>query len=204
MARRKAGDEGAGGDTHADRARELDGAGRGDAAPGNGGSRLAPVPADDDARLDGLLPLGISPLASRGVGRPKGAQNKRSKTVADYVVKRFGDPLEAAASVAGRPLADLVEDLRKIASDKGTKLGATVMDIARWQQEIRRDMLPYIHAKRAPVGADGEPVEPPTFHFHNWPQPAGYQEGAKPRSVEDIVDVTLHEENQGLSDDGEG
>lgn len=212
MGRRKSGDRDADRGTHEGAPRASAGgklAGGADRevqpAPAKGGSRAAPVPVDDDARLDGLLPLGISPLTQKGAGRPKGARNKRSETMADYIVRRYGDPLEASASIAALSPRELIQELRAIASDCGTKLGASVMEIIRWQQDIRRDVLPYVHAKRAPVGADGETVEPPTFHFHGWQGPtAGHPEGAKPRSVEDIVDVTpnpRHEENQGVSDD---
>lgn len=118
------------------------------------------VVAADDQRLDGLLPLGVSPLAPRGAGRPVGAKNRRSDLVAQYLVDRFGDPLTATMSIAGRPLVELVRELRIVASDCGLKLGATVMDIARWQQQCRADVLPYIHAKRAPETAKGDPVVP--------------------------------------------
>lgn len=124
-----------------------------------GSSELAGVPAvvaADDQRHDGLLPLGVSPLAPRGAGRPVGAKNRRSDLVAQYLVDRFGDPLTATMSIAGRPLVELVRELRIVASDCGLKLGMTVGDIARWQQQCRADVLPYIHAKRAPETAKGE------------------------------------------------
>jgi hypothetical protein len=110
--------------------------------------------------LDDLLPLGVSPLAPRGRGRPNGSKNRRTDLVAEYLVERFGDPLTATMSVAGRPLRDLVTELRMVASDCGMKLGATVMDIARWQQQCRVDALPYIHAKRAQETSKGDPVLP--------------------------------------------
>lgn len=115
---------------------------------------------DEDRRLDGLLPLGSSPLAPRGRGRPQGAKNRRTDLVAQYLVDRFGDPLTASMAISGRPLRELVTELRMIASDCGLKLGASVMDIARWQQQCRAEALPYIHAKRAPETAKGDPVVP--------------------------------------------
>lgn len=127
------------------------------------GGDLLPLLGDEhaeDERLDGLLPIGISPLARRGPGRPVGAKNRRTDLVAQYLVDRFGDPLTASMSVAGMPLRDLVRELRMVASDCGLKLGATVMDIARYQRECRVDALPYIHAKRAPETARGDPVTP--------------------------------------------
>lgn len=122
-----------------------------------------PLPADDradDQRLDGLLPFAISPLAATGPGRPKGAKNRRTDLVASYLVERFGDPLTATMATAGMPLRDLVQELRKVASDVGMKLGGSVMDVARFQRDCRNDALPYIHAKRAPETHKGDPVVP--------------------------------------------
>lgn len=122
------------------------------------------LPADqadpDDARLDGILPLGISPLAPRGVGRPKGAKNRRTDLVAAYLVERFGDPLTATMSIVGMPVDQLIEKLRTVASDRGMKLGASVMDIVRFQHQCAVDALPYIHAKRAAETFAGDPVLP--------------------------------------------
>lgn len=134
--------------------------GGGQARPAGGDRPLPAVAGDDDRRLDELLPIGISPLAPAGPGRPKGARNRRTDLVAQYLVDRFGDPLTAAMSVAGRPLGELIRELRVLASDHGLKLGGTVMDIARFQQQCRADALPYIHAKRAPETHKGDPVVP--------------------------------------------
>ncbi|OKO67577.1 hypothetical protein AC629_42635 [Bradyrhizobium sp. NAS80.1] len=139
----------------------VEGTHAGRARGGEASSGAVPAPLDQaDKRLDDLLPLGISPLAPRGPGRPQGAKNRRTDLVAQYLVDRFGDPLTASMSIAGRPLRELVTELRTIASDCGMKLGASVMDIARWQQQCRADALPYIHAKRAPETAKGDPVVP--------------------------------------------
>jgi hypothetical protein len=133
-----------------------------DLAPaGSASAGALPAAGDgEDQRLDGLLPLGSSPLAPRGRGRPQGAKNRRTDLVAQYLVDRFGDPLTASMSIGGRPLRELVRELREVASDCGMKLGASVMDIARWQQQCRAEALPYIHAKRAPETAKGDPVVP--------------------------------------------
>lgn len=63
-------------------------------------------------------------------------------------------------ATAGMPLRDLITELRKIASDVGMKLGGSVMDVARFQRECRNDAMSYIHAKRAPETAKGDPVVP--------------------------------------------
>ena len=134
-------------------------------------SAASSLPGDEDKRLDDLLPLGISPLAPRGPGRPQGAKNRRTDLVASYLVDRFGDPLTAAMATASMPLRDLVRELREVASDVGMKLGATVMDVARFQRDCRNDTLPFIHAKRAPETAKGDPVVPiiglSRFEQHN-------------------------------------
>lgn len=135
-------------------------------AAGGGARDLAPAQSAAEAeenRLDALLPLGPSPIAARGAGkagRPVGAKNRRTDLVAQYLVDRFGDPLTASMAIAGKPLPELVKDLRIVASDCGLKLGGTVMDILRFQRDCRNDALPYIHAKRAPETAKGDPVVP--------------------------------------------
>lgn len=161
-------------------------AGQAPARSGGGAVEIAGVPGDSDQRADGLLPLGFSPLATKGPGRPKGAKNRRTDLVAEYLVDRFGDPLTATMSIAGRPLVELVRELRMVASDCGLKLGATVMDIARWQEQCRVDVRPYIHAKRAPETAKGDPVVPiigiGRFEQHNTTVNVGA------RSIEDALD----------------
>jgi hypothetical protein len=154
---------------------------------GSGEGAIVPASGQaEDQRLDGLMPLGISPLAIRGVGRPAGAKNRRTDLVASYLVERFGDPLTATMSVAGRSLRDLVTELRTVASDCGMKLGASVMDIARWQQQCRIDALPYMHAKRAPETVKGEVVVPiigiGRFEQHNTTVNVGA------RSLEDALE----------------
>lgn len=157
----------------------------------------------EDQRLDGLLPLGPSPLSARvagKAGRPVGAKNRRTDLVAQYLVDRFGDPLTASMATAGKPLKELVKELRIVASDCGLKLGATVMDIARFQRDCRNDALPYIHAKRAPETAKGDPVVPVIGigrfeQVNNTVVVAG-------QSLEDAIEARakIIESDQGLSD----
>lgn len=47
--------------------------------------------------------------ADRGVGRPAGSGNKRTQALAKLVVHKFGDPVEALASIYSMPLDQLCE-----------------------------------------------------------------------------------------------
>lgn len=193
MTEPKRGDLSAAVGTHAD-------LGAADADENSDVGSLPGVMNADDQRLDGLLPIAISPLTTRGRGRPSGAKNRRTDIVASYLVERFGDPLTASMATASMPLRDLVTELRKVASDCGLKLGASVMDIARFQRECRNDALPYIHAKRAPETFKGDPVVPiigiGSFHQHTT-----VMAGAA-RSMEDVIDGTVNksEPDQSVSE----
>lgn len=152
---------------------------------------LVALPGGSADADDGVMPLGIVPTRKRVRGRPLGATNRRTKEAADYLVEKFGDPLAASGYVAGMDLPDLCRAMRTIASDVGLKLGATVMDIARFQRECRNDVLPYVHAKRAQETETGEVVVP-IVAFGRFEAAAGGGEG---RSIEDVIDVTPVERN---------
>lgn len=128
------------------------------------GGQLPLLPEPSQAEGDALLPIApaaISKAAATGKGgRPLGARNRRTDLVAQYVVDRYGDPLEAHMAVGMMPLKDLVTLLRSAASDVGLKLGMSLGDIVRFQKDCRDAALPYIHAKRAPEDQKGEPVAP--------------------------------------------
>lgn len=123
----------------------------------------SPLPASAEPRdqaADGMLPLAIPESARRGPGRPKGSSNIRTNAVFEIAVSRYGDPLIAEVAIGNMPIRDLIRDLREVASDCGIKLGATVMDVAKFQAECRRNALPYGHAKRAATDEKGDPVVP--------------------------------------------
>lgn len=155
--------------------------------------------SDEAARLDGALPLGVSRAASRGPGRPAGARNRRTAAVAEYLVRRYGDPLEGAVSIGMRPLRELIEDLKAIAEAEGLPLGGSVMEIARFQAACREAALPYLHAKRAPEDDKGTPVTPVFAFVERGSAPAPQGRGG--RSIDDapVIDVTP-QRNQGLSE----
>jgi hypothetical protein len=75
-----------------------------------------PAMLPDPTQLELLRgPDGALPRAAihrvRGVGRPPGAKNKRSKRVADYFVAKYGDPLDVLGQLMNTPLRQLVEVL---------------------------------------------------------------------------------------------
>lgn len=117
----------------------------------------APAGADD---FPALLPLAIPESARRGAGRPVNSPNIRTNRTFQIAAAKYGDPLIAEVAIGNMPLRDLITEMRKVASDCGLKLGASVMDLARFQAECRRSALPYGHAKRAPVNEVGETVPP--------------------------------------------
>jgi hypothetical protein len=64
---------------------------------------------------DGRLPTDIfrrmRENADRGVGRPAGAGNRKTKELAKLIVHKYGDPVEAMASIYSKPLDQLCEML---------------------------------------------------------------------------------------------
>lgn len=188
------------GDTHAAGAGER---GPSSAAPGaiepaRPGGISAGAPGGVIARA---LPEGAASgteiAPKRGKGRPPGATNIRDTETAKALVDQYGDPLEADVAIGNADLGGLVTLLRTIASDRGLKLGGTVMDIARWQADCRRNAMPYVRSKRAPVNEKGETV-PPIIGL-------GRAEGAilGGRSIEDVVDAEVLAD-QGDSEAGGG
>jgi hypothetical protein len=110
--------------------------------------------------LDDMLPLAIPSHGRRGAGRPVGAVNVRTNKTFQAAISRCGDPLIASIAWGNMDTRDLIVEMRKIASDCGIKLGATVMDVVRFQEQCRAAALPYGHAKRAAVNEAGHDVTP--------------------------------------------
>lgn len=113
----------------------------------------------EDGQQD-LLPMAAPEPTRRGPGKPKGAVNIRTNQTFQVAVSRYGDPLIGSIAIGNMQTKELITWLRTLASDCGLKLGATVMDVVRFQEECRRNAMPYGHAKRAAVDEQGSPVVP--------------------------------------------
>lgn len=158
----------------------------------------------DELGLDDLLPMAIPETARRGAGRPAGARNIRTELTARAAIGRYGDPLMATVALGNMPLDALVTWLRTTASDCGMRVGKDVgvFDLLKFQEECRRNALPYLHAKRASTDEKGDPV-PPTVLAIGTFQQTNVQVNAGARSIEDVVDnqmVIEHEEDKSHDD----
>jgi hypothetical protein len=128
-------------------------------AAGRAAAMLGPLEPQTVA-VDEFLPLAIPEAGRRGPGRPQGAANIRTNTTFQVAISRYGDPLIATVAWGNMPTRELIRELRTIAADCGLQLGATVMDVVRFQEECRRNAMPFGHAKRASVDGRGDPVLP--------------------------------------------
>jgi hypothetical protein len=63
----------------------------------------------EDGRLPSDIFRRMRENAERGVGRPAGSGNKRTQALAKLIVHKFGDPVEAMASIYSMPLDQLCE-----------------------------------------------------------------------------------------------
>jgi hypothetical protein len=64
---------------------------------------------DDEGKLPHDIFRRMRENAERGVGRPAGSGNKRTAVLAKLIVHKFGDPVEALASIYAMPLDQLCE-----------------------------------------------------------------------------------------------
>lgn len=153
----------------------------------------------DPRRVPDQAARGVSISPQRVRGRPAGAANLKDTAIAAALVAKYGDPLEADVAIGAMPLGDLITLLRCIASDRGLKLGATVMDIARLQHDCRKAAMPFLHSKRATVDDKGNPVLP----IIGIGKVGTLNLGGSGRSIEDIVDAENVTIIQGDSNEAE-
>lgn len=76
---------------------------------------------------------------NRGRGRPKGAKNKKSAALREYLAARYGNPVCLL-------MARAVADVHAVAS----QLGADPIDIWKEQNDILKAVLPYVMEKMTP------------------------------------------------------
>ena len=76
----------------------------------------------------------------RGRGRPPGAKNKRTKKVADYIVAKFGDPVDVLGALTTTPLRTLVDVLMEAdgGAEHRDKLTEMVEEAVSAIKDLRR------------------------------------------------------------------
>ena len=82
--------------------------------------------------------------ARRGPGRPRGAMNKRTAKVRDYLLSRYVHPAEALAQAYSRPVDVLA-----------VELGCSKLEAFQAQMRAAAELLPYIESKM-PVAVSGD------------------------------------------------
>lgn len=143
----------------ADLARDVDSAGAHARAAHTAatGEQLALL--DDERATEARMPLPEPPgAAARPAGRPAGAQNVRTRVVADYYLHRYGDPLEALLRLGMRPVSDLVGELQGVADATGVRLigkNQSLKDLVQVQMHALEAALPYLR-QRMPLAVDVE------------------------------------------------
>lgn len=113
-----------------------------------------------EAANDAKMPMNEAGGADSGgrAGRPKGAQNVRTRVVADYYLRRYGDPLEAALRMAMRPIGDFVKELKQIATETGVPLlgkNQSLVNLVGLQTQALDAALPYLR-QRMPLAIDAQ------------------------------------------------
>lgn len=137
----------------------------------------------DDQRLDQAMPVAPGP-AARGVGRPKGALNKSTAALRDYIVSRYGHPLDALAALAFQPVADLARELRQAAATAQIAGGFDVLDLVRLQIDALKELAPYV-ASKAPVEVNVNPNMAPALIVQTF----AVTPGAGPASGAPMIDM---------------
>lgn len=91
----------------------------------------------------------VLPPATRGPGRPPGAQNKLKSRLKDYLAaKGYRDPAEHLALLAGLDRRD--KHPLHVAAEIAAALGEDVMAVAREMRQATEALMPYWHAKLTP------------------------------------------------------
>lgn len=109
--------------------------------------------AREDQRLDANLP--VTPKGAGAVGRPKGSQNRKTAVVADYYLRRHGDPVEALLVLGMGSLRDLVRELDAIATEFEGRFTAPtdLLEILKLKKACLAEAAPFVRS-RMPVQLD--------------------------------------------------
>lgn len=126
--------------------REEDAAGRGESTSGRAGrdgnaANTGTVAGTEDGEVEeaGEDEVKAEALNLRGRGRPKGAKNKKSAALREYIAARYGNPVCLL-------MARAVADVRSLAAD----LGADPLDVWKEQNDILKSVLPFVMEKMTP------------------------------------------------------
>lgn len=153
---------------------------------------LAPTasgPVAEPEQLD-LLGLPVTPAAQalaekRGPGRPPGARNKRTEAWAEYLLARYGSPLEVLMQIANMPIVELVAGL-----------GCSALEALQEKRHAAIALAPYIHQRQAvAVDLTGAPAINLTIN-RNSTQVVSSGVGSLAGRIVEVLD------NQELSEDG--
>lgn len=107
---------------------------------------------------NGRLPRNVFQLVrkeqaeARRAGRPKGAGNKRNEALAKLIMGKFGDPVQAMASIYAMPLDQLVEMVKIADPGKDGKTGDIAIKALNVQLAAAKAVSEYVHSKK-PVEA---------------------------------------------------
>ncbi|NLS27942.1 hypothetical protein S2M10_29440 [Sphingomonas sp. S2M10] len=82
---------------------------------------------------------------AEGPGRPKGSGNKRTEQLAKLIVQKFGDPVEAMASIYAMPLDQLCE-LLMIADGSREREQALAEDLEKFRHHIQVSLTEGVRA----------------------------------------------------------
>lgn len=156
--------------------------------------------AVEDARLDANLP--VTPKGAGVGGRPRGSQNRKTAVVADYLLRRHGDPVEALLVMGLGSLADLVRELDEVAKLFPGRFTAPtdLLEILKFKKACLAEAAPFVRS-RMPVQLDVRDERRAVLIMGEIKAPPGGQGGASEGiSVLDLMAEDV-EQDQALSDD---
>lgn len=150
--------------------------------PGWGGEQLSLLPstalaergADDAATIDNA--------GKRGRGRPPGSANKSTTEWAEWIGRRYTNPLVALSEVAGRRVADLAKELN-----------CSTEAAMRIQLDALKTLLPYTNQKM-PVALDLGDIGDMQLHIHTdvkQPENGGMSGRGGASSGGSLLDITM-------------